>query len=295
MANFQPRTPVRKASARGPTRPRYSAARSISVRAFGRAAFLGGHPGSLKALLYGDNGYMGSYADALAASAGTSDPPNTAVVRNEKHWKIGAGLNIAQEIAPHIGLFTRLSAMNGTYEAYDFTDIDRSISGGLAIDGGLFHRPNDAFGLAVAENALSSPAEEYFSADGLDLRGALPPAILIFSTWPRSAHRRSALVFSSLKPRPYLSTDKDRTDKCSQADVCCTRFGPLSIFAHRMYSQLPHTRNHKNVVQTASIRLEPYFRLQLVWLRVHGTHEQYVQLHRHNVRICTSWPRNHIL
>jgi high affinity Mn2+ porin len=133
-----------------------------------RTSLFAGHPGAVKALVYADDGYMGSYADALAAE-GTENPPNTGAVRNAKHWKLGEGLNLAQEIAPHVGLFTRLSAMNGTYEAYDFTDIDRSLSGGLSIDDGLFHRPNDAFGLAGVFNHLSAPAQRYFAAGGLGI------------------------------------------------------------------------------------------------------------------------------
>lgn len=134
-----------------------------------RTTFLRGRPGALKALAYGDDAYMGSYANALAVAAGTGNPPSSASVRNGKHWKIGAGLNVAQEIAPHIGVFARLSAMNGTYEAYEFTDIDRSLSSGLSVDGGLFHRPNDTFGLAGVVNALSTPAQRYFAAGGMGI------------------------------------------------------------------------------------------------------------------------------
>lgn len=134
-----------------------------------RTSLFGGHPGSIKALVYGNDGYFGSYADALAAAAGTGNPPSTAAVRNSKHWEIGGGLNIAQEVAPHIGVFTRLSATNGTYEADDFTEIDRSISGGVSIDGALFHRPHDAIGVATVVNTLSAPAQQYFAAGGLGI------------------------------------------------------------------------------------------------------------------------------
>ena len=134
-----------------------------------RTSFFGGHPGSVKVLTYGDYGYMGSYADASAAAAGTGLPPSTAAVRTGEHWKVGAGINIAQEIALEIGVFARMSEMNGTYEAFDFSDIDRSISGGLSVDGELFHRPNDAFGLAGAHNNLSAPAIRYFAAGGLGI------------------------------------------------------------------------------------------------------------------------------
>ena len=134
-----------------------------------RTSLFGGHPGAIKALVYGDDAYMGSYADALAAATGTGMPPNTANVRTAKHWKLGGGINMYQEIATHVGVFARLSAMNGSYEAFDFTEIDRSFSAGVSIDGAIFHRPNDAIGIAGAINALSTPAQNYFTAGGLGI------------------------------------------------------------------------------------------------------------------------------
>jgi high affinity Mn2+ porin len=134
-----------------------------------RTSLFGGHAGSLKVLAYDDDGYMGAYADALDAAAGTGKPPNTAGVRQQKHVKLGEGLNLAQEIAPNVGVFARLSAMNGTYEAFEFADIDRSASGGISLDGHLYHRPNDAFGLAGALNAISDPAKRYFAAGGVGI------------------------------------------------------------------------------------------------------------------------------
>ena len=134
-----------------------------------RTNLFGGHPGSIKALTYADIGYFGTYADAVAAAAGTGSPPSTAAVRNGKHAKAGGGINIAQEVASDIGVFARISAMNGTYEADEFTDVDRSLSLGLSIDGRAFHRPNDSFGLAGAFNWLSAPAVQYFSLGGLGI------------------------------------------------------------------------------------------------------------------------------
>jgi len=134
-----------------------------------RTSLFGGHPGSFKALIYDDDGYMGAYADAVNAAAGTGTAPNTADVRSAKHAKIGEGLNLAQEVLPNVGVFARLSAMNGTYEAFEFTDVDRSASGGVSIDGHLYRRPDDAFGLACAFNAISAPAQRYFAAGGLGI------------------------------------------------------------------------------------------------------------------------------
>ena len=134
-----------------------------------RTSLLGGRPGAIKGLVYADDGYMDTYADAVAAVVGTGRPPSTAAVRHDKHLKTGAGINLAQEVAPNVGVFARASAMNGTYEAYEFTDVDRSLSAGVSIDGDLYHRPNDAFGLAGAFNELSDPAKQYFAAGGLGI------------------------------------------------------------------------------------------------------------------------------
>jgi high affinity Mn2+ porin len=130
-------------------------------------SFLGGHPGAMKALVYEDDGAFGTYAAALALAQATGTLPSTTSVRTNKHIKAGAGLNLSQEIATDVGLFARVSAMNGTYEADDFTEIDRSIMGGISINGELYHRPNDAFGLAGAANSLAAPAQAYFAAGGI--------------------------------------------------------------------------------------------------------------------------------
>jgi high affinity Mn2+ porin len=134
-----------------------------------RTSLFGGHPGAVKVLVYFNDGYLGSYSDAIELGESTGSIPSTALVRNAKHIEAGAGVNVAQEVAPHIGVFARASAVNGTYEADDFSDIDRSISGGISVDGGAFGRPNDTFGLAVAENGLSLPAQQYFAAGGLGI------------------------------------------------------------------------------------------------------------------------------
>jgi high affinity Mn2+ porin len=132
-------------------------------------SFLGRHPGSIKGLVYADIGYMGPYADAVSAALIADSLPNTADVRTSKHIKTGTGINIAQEIAPNIGVFARLSAMNGTYEAYEFTDVDSSMSTGLSIDGHLYHRQDDSFGIAGAFNNLSAPARQYFADGGIGI------------------------------------------------------------------------------------------------------------------------------
>ena len=193
-----------------------------------RTSLFGGRPGALKALAYYDDGYMGAYADAVDAAIGTGKPPSTADVRQNKHVKIGEGLNLAQEIAPHVGVFARLSAMNGTYEAFEFTDVDRAASGGVSIDGGLYHRADDAFGLACAFNAISTPAQRYFAAGGLGILagdGALSYAgERVLETYYKAGFTKHfALTFDY----QYITNPAYNTAR-----------GPVSVYGLRYHVQL---------------------------------------------------------
>jgi high affinity Mn2+ porin len=134
-----------------------------------RTWLFGGHPGSVKLLLYGDYGFMAAYADATAAAIASGTAPVLAPFRTQRHWKIGGGVNVQQEIVPHVGFFSRVSAMNGTWEAFDYADIDRSFSAGLSFDGGAWRRPNDTLGIAGAVNAISGPFRRYLAAGGLGI------------------------------------------------------------------------------------------------------------------------------
>jgi high affinity Mn2+ porin len=193
-----------------------------------RTSLFGGHPGSVKALVYGDDAYMGSYADALAAAAGTGSAPSTAAVRQSKHWKIGGGLNISQEVAPNIGVFMRLSAMNGTYEAFDFTEIDRSISAGVSINGALFHRPHDAIGLAGVVNKLSVPAQQYLAAGGL--------GIIIGDGGLSYGGERIDEAYYKLGLTKYTAVTADYQRIVNPAYN--TARGPVSVYGLRLHAQI---------------------------------------------------------
>lgn len=192
-----------------------------------RTNLLGGHPGAVKGLFYADIGYMGAYADAVALGAAGGTLPLTADVRFNKHIKAGAGLNIAQEVAPDIGVFARLSAMNGTWEAYDFTEIDRSISGGVSVAGERYHRPNDAVGLAVARNGISGPAQQYFAAGGLGVLvgdGALSYA---------GEHIIETYYKLGISPAFGLTFDVQRITNPGYDTVR----GPVSVYGLRYHAQ----------------------------------------------------------
>src|SRR5258706_4363442 len=53
---------------------------------------------------------------------------------------------------------------DGRTETYAFTEIDRSLSGGVSLKGGTFGRPRDTLGIAFARNALSTEHRGYLAA-----------------------------------------------------------------------------------------------------------------------------------
>lgn len=155
------------------------------VRGFGQFEFVAeaeerhtlfGEPGTLKLLGFVNRGRMGSYDDAMNLAAATHTVPNTALVRQARS-RPGMALNVEQQIADGLGFFLRASANDGSQEAYEFTEIDRSLAAGLSVAGNGWGRPNDTVGLADATNAISQAARDYLAAGGLGILvgdGALP-------------------------------------------------------------------------------------------------------------------------
>jgi high affinity Mn2+ porin len=131
-------------------------------------------PGRLKVLGFVNRGRMGRYRDAVAQAAGAV--PDVASVRRVA-TRPGVSINAEQELCADLGTFVRISANDGSKEAFEFTELNRSLSAGLSLKGGGWGRPNDAVGVAGLVNGLSGQARSYFAAGGLGILigdGALP-------------------------------------------------------------------------------------------------------------------------
>ena len=125
-------------------------------------------PGKVKLLAYANTGYMGKYEDAVYLGFLTDTTPDTSQNRL-KRTKVGGGVNIEQPYSDTLGFFLRASIANGRYETFDFTDIQRSLSGGFVLTGASWDRPKDAIGVAGVVNGLSGNQVQYFAAGGLGL------------------------------------------------------------------------------------------------------------------------------
>jgi len=127
-----------------------------------------GHPGAVRLAGFFSRGNMGRYDDAVALALETGQPADTALVRHYR-TRPGAYLNIEQEVAQGVGVFARAGWTDGAYEAYEYTDIDRTVQAGVSISGARWGRRNDTIGAALAVNGLSSAGERYLNAGGLGI------------------------------------------------------------------------------------------------------------------------------
>jgi high affinity Mn2+ porin len=128
-------------------------------------------PGKLRLGAFANSGNTGNYREALAIEAAdTTLDINTvmASIRRE-NLKYGFYLNAEQQLMKDVGLFARASWNDGQNEILSFTDIDRSISGGLAVKGSYWGRPSDTIGVGGAINGLSSAHRDFLAAGGLGL------------------------------------------------------------------------------------------------------------------------------
>lgn len=127
-----------------------------------------GHTGSALVTTYDNRARMGLLDAAIALGQATGTAPNPALVRTYR-GRLGASLNMAQAITDDFGVFARVGKAQGNVEAYDFTDIDRSVEVGLSLQGQRWHRPNDTIGVALMNNKISGEREQYFADGGLGI------------------------------------------------------------------------------------------------------------------------------
>jgi hypothetical protein len=128
---------------------------------------LAGQPGKLRALVFRNHAVMTSYSDALAQAAQRGGVPDLNTARYGAKSKRGFGLNLEQALSDDVGLFARASWADGKTEIYAFTEIDRSLSAGLLVQGRKWGRANDTLGLGVVRNFLSASHRQYLAEGGM--------------------------------------------------------------------------------------------------------------------------------
>jgi high affinity Mn2+ porin len=120
-------------------------------------------PGKLRTIAWADSANMGSFRETLNNPALNLDITQT----RRGRLKYGYVLNLEQAVTDDLGLFGRWSWNDGRFETLAFTDIHRSLSGGLSIKGTKWGRANDVIGIGGAINGISQDYRDFLAAGGL--------------------------------------------------------------------------------------------------------------------------------
>jgi high affinity Mn2+ porin len=128
-------------------------------------------PGKLRLGAFANSGNTGNYRQALAIEAADPMQDINAVMTGIQHTNLKYGFyaNLEQQIAKDFGLFARASWNDGQNQILSFTDIDRSLAGGISVKGSYWGRPNDTIGIGGAVNGLSAAHRDFLAAGGIGL------------------------------------------------------------------------------------------------------------------------------
>ena len=125
---------------------------------------LGGQPGAVRVMAFCNTTRMGDYRQSLSEAPMS---PDITATRAYGRVKQGWGLNLEQGLTANLGAFARWSWSDGRTESWAFTEVDRSVSGGVTLKGSGWHRPQDRLGAAVVQNGLSPDHTTYLAVGGL--------------------------------------------------------------------------------------------------------------------------------
>jgi high affinity Mn2+ porin len=129
---------------------------------------LWGEPGKIKVTGFLNRGSAGRFEDAVALAQATGLPADINAVRSYTS-RPGVSLNLEQQVTETLGVFLRAGWADGNLEPWDFTDIDRTVSGGVSIGGKSWGRPDDTIGIAGVVNGISSAHVAFLNAGGLGI------------------------------------------------------------------------------------------------------------------------------
>jgi high affinity Mn2+ porin len=183
-------------------------------------------PGRIALTVFESRGRMGLLDDAVRLAESTGEADIAAVRRYRS--RAGASLDLEQQLAADLGLFARLGKAGGNVEAYEFTDIDRTVSAGLSLQGTRWHRTDDTLGVAAINNGISAARERYLNAGGLGILvgdGRLPhpgPEQIVETYYSLSILRAAHLTVDYQRIN-HPAYNRDR--------------GPVSVVAVRLHAQ----------------------------------------------------------
>jgi high affinity Mn2+ porin len=186
---------------------------------------LWGEPGDVKVTGFLSRGRAGRFRDAINLAAATGQPADINAVRRYTS-RPGASINVQQQVTANLGVFARAGWADGRVEPWDFTDIDRTLSGGISVSGAPWRRPQDTLGIGIAINGISRVHQAFLNTGGLGILigdGKLPH--------PGLEKILESYYSYALLPSTHLSFDYQLIDDPGyNADR-----GPVNVLAVRVH------------------------------------------------------------
>jgi high affinity Mn2+ porin len=124
---------------------------------------IAGRSGAIRVLAFDNRAEAGTYREALHIRTVN---PDLGPTRRNGVAKYGFGLNFEQAVSKDAGVFGRYGWNDGKTETWAFTEIDRSLSGGISLNGRRWGRSQDTIGIATARNYLSGDHRSFLAAGG---------------------------------------------------------------------------------------------------------------------------------
>ena len=182
-----------------------------------------GHSGSVRLFAYDQRAHMGNYQQTLDSPNLQENVDLDAAYR----YKYGFGLNLDQEMRKNVGVFARLGWSDGKNQTYEYTDVDRTATGGVSLKGAAWRRQQDTVGVAVVVNGLSAVHRQYLAAGGLGITvgdGALDYAaervVEVYYNWQIAKHFQLTPDYQ-FTPDPAYNQAR----------------GPVNLFALRLHTE----------------------------------------------------------
>ncbi|MGU3539194.1 carbohydrate porin [Methylobacterium sp. A54F] len=128
-------------------------------------------PGKLRLGAFTNVGNSANFREVVALTQGGifADINDAAAATRRPRRKSGLYVNLEQAVTADLGVFARASFNDGRNESLSFTDVDSSVSGGIALKGTAWGRPNDTVGIGASRNGISPAHRAFFANGGLGL------------------------------------------------------------------------------------------------------------------------------
>lgn len=205
------------------------------------------HPGAVRLMPWLDEANFTSYTEATAlllANPPVSNPGQGSGITipagaQAYRFKPGIAFNAEQELTGNIGVFMRVGWTPGQLDTWTFADPDWSVSLGLSMNGSVWKRPGDTYGLGAVLSGASKSNQKFLAAGGTDMLDgdgnlSYRPETVIETyydfqivNWKQRVRKKNNITRTSLNisaDYQFIANPAFNRDR-----------GPVSIFAARLH------------------------------------------------------------